>query len=85
MEKMVASGAQFGYSKTKRHPSAKIRFRNQNNADIIDLNYTEKMLDEATKFIKNLVKKKTILFVSTKPESKKIIESAAKTLNMPLR
>lgn len=85
MEKMVASGAQFGYSKTKRHPSSKkYVFATKNNADIIDLNYTEKMLDEATNFIKKLgEEKKTILFVSTKPESKKIIESAAKALNMP--
>lgn len=85
MEKMVAAGAQYGYSKTRRHPSAKkYVFATKNNADIIDLNYTEKMLEEALKFVKTLgEEKKNILFVSGKPESKKIIEMAAKSLNMP--
>lgn len=85
MEKMVAVGAQYGYSKTKRHPSAKkYVFATKNNADVIDLNYTEKMLDEALKFVKTLgEERKNILFVSSKPEAKKIIESAAKELNMP--
>lgn len=85
MEQMVAAGAQYGYSKTRRHPSAKkYVFATKNNADIIDLNYTEKMLEDALKFVKTLgEEKKNILFVSGKPESKKIIETAAKSLNMP--
>lgn len=85
MEQMVAAGAQFGYNKTRRHPTAKkYVFATKNNADVIDLEQTEKMMEEAKKFIKTLAEeKKTILFVSTKPESKKIVEEAAKTLNMP--
>lgn len=85
IEKMIEAGAQFGYSKTKRHPSAKkYVFATKNNTDIIDLEHTEKMLEEAKKFMKKLAEeKKTILFVSTKPESKKAIEEAAKTLKMP--
>lgn len=85
MEKMVEAGAQYGYSKTRRHPTTKkYIFATKNNADIIDLNYTENMVSEALKFIKSLgEEKKTILFVSGKPEAKKIIEEAAKSLNMP--
>ncbi len=82
---LIAVGAHFGYSKTKRHPSAKkYVFATKNNTDIIDVGATEKQLAEALKFIKSLgEEKKTILFVSTKPESKKTIEDAAKALNMP--
>lgn len=85
MENLVAVGAHFGYSKTKRHPSnKKYVFATKNNADIIDLSQTEEMMKKALTFIKTLgEEKKTILFVSTKPESKKIIELAAKAVNMP--
>lgn len=85
MEQMVTAGAHFGYSKTKRHPSAKkYVFTTKNNADIIDLEQAAKMMEETLKFIKTLgEEKKTILFVSTKPESRKITEAAAKSLNMP--
>lgn len=85
MDNMIAAGAHFGYSKTKRHPSAKkYVFATKNNADIIDLTQTEAMMQKALAFVKTLgEEKKTILFVSTKPESKKLIELAAKTLNMP--
>lgn len=84
-EELIAAGAHFGYSKTKRHPSAKkYVFTTKNNTDIIDISATTEMLDEALKFVKTLgEEKKTILFVSTKPESKKIIEAAAKELKMP--
>ena len=85
IENLIAAGAHFGYSKTKRHPSAKkYVFGTKNNADIIDLEQTEKMMAQALKFIKTLgEEKKVILFVSTKPESKKLIELAAKSVNMP--
>ncbi len=81
----MAVGAHFGYSKTRRHPSAKhYVFSTKNNVDIIDISYTEKMLSDALAFVKTLGEaKKTILFVSGKPESKKIIEQAATSLNMP--
>jgi small subunit ribosomal protein S2 len=82
---MIAVGAQFGYSKTKRHPSTKnYIFATKGNTDIINIEKTADMLDRALKFIKTLgEEKKTILFVSGKPESKTIIEQAAKELNMP--
>ncbi len=82
---LMAVGAHFGYSKTRRHPSAKhYVFTTKNNVDIIDITYTEKMLADALAYVKTLgEEKKNILFVSGKPESKKIIETAAKSLNMP--
>jgi small subunit ribosomal protein S2 len=85
IQDILAAGGHFGYSKTKRHPSAKgYVFGTKNNADIIDVTQTEKMLEEAMKFVKTLgEEKKTILFLSSKPEAKKIMEAAAKSLNMP--
>lgn len=82
---LIAVGAHFGYSKTRRHPSAKhYVFTTKNNVDIIDISYTEKMLADALAFVKTLgAEKKTLLFVSGKPESKKVIEQAAKELGMP--
>lgn len=84
-KELMAVGAHFGYSKTRRHPSAKhYVFSTKNNVDIIDISYTEKMLTDALAFVKTLGEaKKTILFVSGKPESKRVIEQAAASLNMP--
>lgn len=82
---LIAAGAHFGYSKTRRHPSTKeYIFATKNNVDIIDISRTERQLDAALAFVKTLgEEKKTILFVSGKPESKKIMEAAARSLNMP--
>lgn len=85
VKEMLAAGAHFGYSKTKRHPSAKSYvFGTKNNADIIDITKTEAMLEKAIAFVKTLaLEKKTILFMSSKPESKRIMEAAATSLGMP--
>ncbi len=85
VKEMLAAGAHFGYSKTKRHPSAKSYvFGTKNNADIIDITKTEEMLEKAVAFVKTLaLEKKTILFMSSKPESKRIMEAAATSLGMP--
>jgi small subunit ribosomal protein S2 len=85
IKEILEAGGQFGYSKTKRHPSTKnYVFGTKNNADIIDVTETAEMLENAIKFTKKLAEeKKTILFVSSKPEAKKIMEAAAKELGMP--
>jgi small subunit ribosomal protein S2 len=85
IKEIIDAGGHFGYSKTKRHPSTKSYiFSTKNNSDIIDVTQTAEMLERAVKFAKGLgEEKKTILFLSSKPEAKKIIESAAKDLKMP--
>ena len=85
IEKMFQAGAQYGYSKTRRHPSvSKYIYATKNNGDIIDLEKTSKMLDVAAEFIKNLgAKGKVVLFVGTKPEAKVAIKAVAESLNMP--
>src|SRR3989339_831831 len=55
MEKMFEAGAHYGYSKTRRHPSVSpFIYATKNKADIINLEKTSGMLNEAVEFVKNL-------------------------------
>lgn len=85
VEKMFEAGAHYGYSKSRRHPSvSKYIYTTKNNGDIIDLEKTSIMLEEAMEFVKDLgSKNKTILFVGTKPEAREIIKNIALSLDMP--
>jgi len=85
IEKMFKAGAHYGYSKTRRHPSvSSYIYATKNNGDIINLEKTSAMLDEAVEFIKSLgASGKVVLFVGTKPEAKEIIKNMAESLNMP--
>jgi len=85
VEKMFEAGAHYGYGKQRRHPSvSSYIYATKNNSDIIDLEKTSLMLEEAMDFAKDLgSRNKTILFVGTKPEAREIIKNAALSLNMP--
>ncbi len=85
IEAMFKAGAHYGYSKTRRHPSvSSYIFTTKNKGDIINLEKTSELLNEATLFIKNLgAQNKTILFVGTKPEAKVATKDIAESLNMP--
>lgn len=85
IEELFKAGTHFGYSKTRRHPSvSSYIYTTKNNGDIIDLEKTMSLLEEAGKFIKDFgARGKTVLFVGTKPEAKEIIKKAAESLNMP--
>ncbi len=85
IEAMFQAGAQYGYSKTRRHPSvSKYIYTTKNKGDIINLEKTSELLDEASLFIKNLgAQNKTVLFVGTKPEAKVTTKNIAESLSMP--
>ena len=85
LEEMFAAGAHYGYSRTRSHPSVSpYIFGGKNRMDIIDLEKTSVMLDEAKEFIKSLgARNKIVLFVGTKPEAKVVIKETAENLNMP--
>jgi small subunit ribosomal protein S2 len=85
VEKMFKVGAHYGYSKTRRHPSvSKYIFATKNKGDIIDLEKTGIMLENANEFVKNLsATGKIVLFVGTKPEAKEVIKNVALSLDMP--
>lgn len=85
VEAMFSVGAHYGYSKTRRHPSVSTYIHTtKNKTDIIDLEKTSVLLEEAKEYAKFLgAGHKTILFVGTKPEAKEAVKSAAESLNMP--
>ena len=85
IEKMFSAGAHYGYSKTRRHPSvSSYIYATKNKTDIIDIEKTKIMLDNASEFVKNLgSQNKIVLFVGTKPEAREIIKAIAEFLNMP--
>lgn len=82
---MFAAGAHFGYSRSRRHPSAKkFIFGTKNGIEIMDLEKTSVELTSALEFVKTLAKGgKQILFVGTKSESKKLVEDGAVSIDMP--
>ena len=85
VEQMFAAGAHYGYGKERRHPSvSSYIFATKNKTDIIDLEKTSAMLEEAASFMRTLgSRNKVVLFVGTKPEAKVEIKSVAESLNMP--
>jgi small subunit ribosomal protein S2 len=78
-------GAHYGYTRTRRHPSAKPFVKaTMNGVDFIDLEKTEKQIEEAISILAPIAKDaKQILFVGTKPEMKQIIKETALSLGMP--
>src|SRR3989338_193463 len=85
IEKMFKAGAHYGYGKSRRHPSvSSYIYTTKNKTDIIDLEKTNILLEEAILFVKGLgANGKTVLFVVTKPEAKEAIKSVAESINMP--
>lgn len=85
IDQMFESGAHYGYSKSRRHPSAKkYIFGAKNKVEIFDLEKTEKLLEEAKEFVKSIVNSgKQVLFVSGKNEFKNIIEQCADLVSQP--
>jgi len=85
IEEMFKSGAHFGYSRSRRHPSAaKYVLGTKNKGDVIDLSKTAALLGEAEEYLKTLAKTgRTVLLVGTKPEAKKLVQEMADRLSMP--
>ena len=77
IKEMFAIGAHIGYSKSRRHASmAPYVVSVKNGNDIIDLDKTAEMLENATDFIKSVKDTgRTLLFVATKPESKELVKA----------
>lgn len=85
VKELFAVGAHFGYSRTRRHPSAaKYLFATKNKVDIIDIEQTEAQLAKAAEFMNKLGQKgKTVVFVGSKPEAKESVRLAAESLGLP--
>lgn len=85
INELVKLGAHYGYTRTRRHPTAKPFIKSSTNGvDFIDLEKTSLQMDEALKFLKSVVdSNKQVLFVSTKPEMKQIIKEISLSSGMP--
>jgi small subunit ribosomal protein S2 len=85
IEKMFKAGAHFGFSKSRRHPSAKpLIFGSKNKVEIFDLEKTKTYLDKAKQFVMDIASRNgMILFVGSKNEAQESVRKAADSLNMP--
>lgn len=84
-EEMFRVGVHYGYSKSRRHPSASpYIFTSKNGVDIINIEKTEELLNKALENVSKLATSgKTILFIGTKPEARQQVIETAIALNMP--
>ena len=85
IEALKKAGLQYGYSRTRRHPSVKPYVEgNANGIDFINLEKTKVQLEEAITFLKSVQGAgKTILFVGVKPEIRQVIKEVALSVNAP--
>jgi small subunit ribosomal protein S2 len=84
-EALKKAGLQYGYSRTRRHPSVKPFIEgNYNGVDFINLESTKVQLEEAIAYLKAVTGAgKVVLFVGVKPEVRQIIKEVALSLNAP--
>lgn len=85
MQALYDAGTHFGYSRTRRHPSAApFLYTTRDRCDIFDLTQTEKRLEAAVTFASSLGQRgAAILFVSGKPESQSLVREAAERAGLP--
>jgi len=85
LEEMMKAGLHFGHLKSKRHPKMEpFIFGIRNNISIINVQKTYEQLKKAADFLKKIREDGgTILFVNTKPETRKVIEDLAKKFEQP--
>lgn len=81
----MEAGVHFGHLTRKWNPRmAEYIFMENNGIHIIDLNKTQKALEEAAFAIKNIVRSgRKIMLVATKKQAKDVIVEEATRLNMP--
>lgn len=84
-QELMEAGVHFGHLTRKWNPRmAEYIFMENNGIHIIDLNKTQKALEEATYAIKNIVRSgRKIMLVATKKQAKDVIVEEATRLNMP--
>ncbi|MES3004509.1 MAG: 30S ribosomal protein S2 [Patescibacteria group bacterium] len=85
VDALFSVGAHFGFTKSRRHPSAKpFIFGVKNKIEIFDLEKTQDYLSKACEFVETIAAKNgAILFVSGKSEARDAITNAAESINQP--
>lgn len=86
IERLFAAGAHFGFTKSRRHPTVTpFIFANKLGTDIIDLEQTAALLEDAKLMLKEAGEKgQTVLYVGTKDEISKIVAEYATKAEMPM-
>src|SRR5699024_3943742 len=84
MKSLLEAGVHFGHQTRRWNPKmAEYIFTERNGIYIIDLQQTVKMVDEAYKFVKEIVEDGgEILFVGTKKQAQEAIETEAQRCGM---
>lgn len=82
---LLEAGVHFGHQTRKWHPKmAPFIYEERNGIHIIDLQKTQRFLDYATQFARNLTQKGgRILFVGTKKQIRDVIQECATACDMP--
>ncbi|MAZ56578.1 30S ribosomal protein S2 [bacterium] len=85
IDRLFSVGAHFGFSKSRRHPTAKpYIFGNKQGTDIFDLEKTSELIVKAKVVLEEAGKNgHTVLFVSTKDETSPIVKEAAVDAESP--
>ncbi|MBL7058604.1 30S ribosomal protein S2 [Patescibacteria group bacterium] len=85
MDKMLSAGIHFGHRTSRWHPKMKpYIFTQRNGIHIIDLSITHDLLEIALDYMARLAREdKSILFVSTKTQTKADLKELAISLKMP--
>jgi small subunit ribosomal protein S2 len=85
LDVLFEQGAHFGYSRSRRHPSAaSFIYGNKERNDIFDLTKTEECLEKAKEFVATLARSsKTVLFVGGKHEAAAALKAAAERAEVP--
>ena len=86
IEEMKKAGVHYGHKRSRTHPKARYFTIEPNNSTItfIDLEKTVELLQQAIKFIQDIVKNKgVILWVGTQGGAKKVIAELAQKYNFP--
>jgi small subunit ribosomal protein S2 len=82
---MLQAGVHFGHQKSRWHPKmADFIFTERHGVHIIDLEKTQAQLETVLAQVTELAAQgKRILFVSTKPQAKQLVQAAAQACGMP--
>jgi small subunit ribosomal protein S2 len=85
ISEMFKNGVHFGHHKSRRNPKMdKHIFTTRSGINIINLENTKENLIKAMEFIKKIISEnQDVLFIGTKKQAKSLVESLAKTLEMP--
>lgn len=85
IERLFSVGAHFGFTKSRRHPTATpYIFGNKQGTDIIDLEKTSALIENAKIVLREAGRTgKTVLFVGTKEEMGPTVQAQAVAIEMP--